>query len=650
MKSFIIVIVLLLSGCLMANAQCIETKCPDVNRLYCQADSLEKGLVISKIPEYIRALNKLYSARVAARDCEGGIHIKIIDARIVAVSTKVDSLRRAAEKARNAAERATADAERAKRMAIQENEKAERSAIEAANSARIAERSARIADSSARITEASRLVTLASQFKQDDPTLALQLLKKACDTSYFHSEVAIQELQAVLSKTHPASYYKKKIEDTVAVSSVAVSGNGQQLIIGHNDGTLSSWSAFHQIDEPESKLTSLTDAHKGRILSLATSHDGDLIVSGGVDGVIFIWGDQKVQRTLRTEEVTGAVLSVALSADKHYVVSSYENRSILIWDLHSENKVVKKRTLYSGNALQVCFSPNGRYIGLAGNDETVQVWDWEQNKIVATLEEHRGAVRSVAFSPDGNYIASGGDDKTVRVWKWQYSPVSVVVPVVNGHQQLVLSVAFSPVANILVSASQDNALKVWTLKSDTLRLLRTLQGHQKPVFAAGFFASSPYLYSGSYDHSVRLWNWQQDFVVPDSLLLNTFFPTSAVTVHPIKAGGLGRERIVQGEKIYRLILPANLQKMAGLFFFSHDRRYILAQDNERKIWLWDYTQTSRPVFAIYSDGKEPLSLPLDNSVIKSGLRHRNLYNELMNGQLLPTITKEDRSRYLLITQ
>jgi hypothetical protein len=62
------------------------------------------------------------------------------------------------------------------------------------------------------------------------------------------------------------------------------------------------------------------------------------------------------------------------------------------------------------------FSPDGKRIVTASNDEIARIWDAATGQAIAILEGHTRPLNSAAFSPDGQRIVTASSDKTARIW------------------------------------------------------------------------------------------------------------------------------------------------------------------------------------------------------------------------------------------
>ena len=104
---------------------------------------------------------------------------------------------------------------------------------------------------------------------------------------------------------------------------------------------------------------------------------------------------------------------------------------------------------HQGSIGEVCFSPDGQMLALAGRDGTVQLCELALNgatpaaaECLEVLEAHQGGSSALAFSPDGCVLASGGvwTDQTIRLWQVVTGePIKVITHSNSAIYRLVFS-------------------------------------------------------------------------------------------------------------------------------------------------------------------------------------------------------------------
>jgi len=90
----------------------------------------------------------------------------------------------------------------------------------------------------------------------------------------------------------------------------------------------------------------------------------------------------------------------------------------------------------------------------------VKLWNVEDGTEIATLKGHTDYVWSVNFSPDGKALASASQDNTVKLWNVADGTETATL---KGHTNYVWSVDFSPDGKMLASGSSDNTVKLWNV-------------------------------------------------------------------------------------------------------------------------------------------------------------------------------------------
>ncbi|KAH8381819.1 hypothetical protein KR009_000452 [Drosophila setifemur] len=90
---------------------------------------------------------------------------------------------------------------------------------------------------------------------------------------------------------------------------------------------------------------------------------------------------------------------------------------------------------------EFCFSPCGSHLAVVSQDGFLRVFHYDTMELLGIARSYFGGFLCVCWSPDGKYIVVGGEDDLVTVWSLQERRV---VARGQGHRSWVSVVAFDP--------------------------------------------------------------------------------------------------------------------------------------------------------------------------------------------------------------
>lgn len=261
-----------------------------------------------------------------------------------------------------------------------------------------------------------------------------------------------------------------------------------------------------------------TSHHRLPSQCLAYSPDGKTLASASKtisESTIRLWSLVPDNNSLREVAVfegqQGQIKSVDFSPDGRILASASDNQSIFLWDTKTQ-AILRVLKGHSKAVNTVRFSPDGKTLASASADKSIRLWDVSTGKRLASLEGHQHWVMSVCFSPDGKILASASADKSVRLWDLSNGNESVEeITLLEGHEAGVLSVNFSPDGKTLASGSWDRSIRLWDIPSEPsagVQLKHTLKGHQGWVWSVAFSPDGKTLASVSDDKTLKLWDTQ----------------------------------------------------------------------------------------------------------------------------------------------
>ncbi len=195
------------------------------------------------------------------------------------------------------------------------------------------------------------------------------------------------------------------------VKSVAFSCDGKRIISGCRDGRVRIWDSKLQCGYFSNHIVEASDEN---VRAVAICRDGMLVASVSSDRSVRIW-DACTGSQIGKPLGKGCVRCISFSPDGRRLVSGHLDGTLWLWDVEASRAVGDAMRGHTDIVSCVAFSRDGRRIISGSWDETVRMWDaTSQTPIRGPLEGYK-TVRHVAESVCGMYIVSSHVDSNSRL-------------------------------------------------------------------------------------------------------------------------------------------------------------------------------------------------------------------------------------------
>ena len=263
-----------------------------------------------------------------------------------------------------------------------------------------------------------------------------------------------------------------------AVWRVRYSNNGELIASTGFDNKVRIWK------QNDKKLESIRifPGHEQTIFDVSFSQNNRMIASASKDGTIKIWKtDQQDDQTPETYDARRnnqsqnqeyMVNSVDFKPDDQSILAYSDNKG-KVWILNRNENQYSFIGEHQAEVNIVRFSKNSKYLASGSSqDGLLIIWKkengtWEE---AGRFADKKKQIYALAFSPDNKFIAIAGLDETIKIFdlhKLVEEQISEPTLTLRGHTSYIYQLSFSSTKKqIIASASNDDTIRIWRLEND----------------------------------------------------------------------------------------------------------------------------------------------------------------------------------------
>ena len=287
--------------------------------------------------------------------------------------------------------------------------------------------------------------------------------------------------------------------------------------------------------------------HKIPIERVTFTPDGEYIISGDFNGIIYFWSVNQDGPVKRLNAHKNRINKISFSEDGRFIATASSDKTAKVWT-YPECKLI--RTYNSDHNISfIDFHPNSRCVYFGGQDGSIYKNEFlteqsaypvfhnlyfitsatispDRNHLVfsagfsikflnfntSRIEKEIGScsdyMNQILFTPKGSLI-SWCEDGTLNYWDYKYGYYGLLFSKKSGSPGY-SNLAVSNDNKFLLTGNSDFNTRVWDLSTKTL--LGELKGHMDLVRSFTFSPDDKYIASCSYDGNVILWGPEQNAI------------------------------------------------------------------------------------------------------------------------------------------
>jgi WD40 repeat protein len=301
--------------------------------------------------------------------------------------------------------------------------------------------------------------------------------------------------------SEPAVYQQPPV-----ITALRFSPDGKTLAVSGNREIL-----LHRADG--SGLMKRLAGKADRILSIAFSADGSLMIAGGGTparfGEIQFWepGEGKL---LRVADVTSdTVFGASLSPDGSKVAVGCADNTVRAFDTATA-KELYRISAHENWVLATAFGIDSKRLVSVGRDRAAKLIDATAGQFLENVNQMHGELAAVARNPKADEIVIGGDDRIPYMYRMdrprnmKVGEDATLIRQLASQEGAIFALDWSPDGRRVAVAGAAPTVNLYD--ADTGAPAGSCKGHTAGIYAVAFSPDGAHLATGGFDGQIRLYS------------------------------------------------------------------------------------------------------------------------------------------------
>ncbi len=312
------------------------------------------------------------------------------------------------------------------------------------------------------------------------------------------------------------------------ITALRFSPDGKLLAVSGNREVL-----LHNADG--SGLVKRLQGKAERILSIAFSADGNLLVAGGGTparfGELQFW-DPRAGKLLRSVQVTGdTVFGASLSPDGKKTAVGCTDNTVHVFDT-ATGKELYKISSHENWVLGTVFGVDSKRFVSVGRDRAAKLVDADAGQFLENVNQMRGELTAIARHPKKDVVVIGGDERIPYIYtmdrgrNMKVGEEATLVRKLETQNGAIFALDWSLDGKHIAVAGASPSMNIYDAETGTR--VAACTGHSAGIYTVAFSPDSASIAAAGFDGQVRIYHTN------DCSLERAFVPVP-LTKEPVSA-------------------------------------------------------------------------------------------------------------------